>query len=224
MSALMSSSYACLFTSLDDLLGRVQCLEQNSPPAVPRVVETTDTSDMGPTWVSGADGSVQSGPTKWTRWGGEWARPILCDRAHWRYREAQSLLLPCVPEECVRAHPWAARKSTAFYGVKAFHRNLRLRLETPDWRLLYYEGNSMTDGEIERQRERFLRAPQLAMDIKCVLSEDLIMDSSGTVNVSLPVVAKVSAQHWWWRYLWAGVMNLSASSGPIPLLSPGKWR
>ena len=44
MSSFMTSLYAWLFTGLDDVLGRVQRMEQSSPSANPRVIETTDTS------------------------------------------------------------------------------------------------------------------------------------------------------------------------------------
>ena len=44
MSCFMSSSYAWLFTELDDVLGRVQRLKQSSSRAVPQLVETTDTN------------------------------------------------------------------------------------------------------------------------------------------------------------------------------------
>ena len=51
----------------------------------------------------------------------------------------------------------------------------------------------MREEEVERQRERILRAPQVVSDREYPFSEDLIVDSSGSVDVSLPVLAKVSA-------------------------------
>ena len=51
----------------------------------------------------------------------------------------------------------------------------------------------MREEEVERQRERILRAPEVVKDREYPFSEDLIVDSSGSVDVSLPVLAKVSA-------------------------------
>ena len=43
-----------------------------------------------------------------------------------------------------------------FQGVKHFARDQRLRLETPGWRLLDFEGNPLSGIELERQSERIL--------------------------------------------------------------------
>ena len=51
----------------------------------------------------------------------------------------------------------------------------------------------MREEEVERQRERILRAPPVVRDREYPFSEDLIVDISGSVDVSLPVLAKVSA-------------------------------
>ena len=45
-----------------------------------------------------------------------------------------------------------------FRGSKHFLRDQRLRLETPGWEVLVYEGNLMSASEVERQRERIMRA------------------------------------------------------------------
>ena len=80
-----------------------------------------------------------------------------------------------------------------FQGTKHFPRDQRLQLEPPGWRTLDFEGNPMKEEEIEWQRERILRAPQKVRDRDYLFSEDLIVDNSGAVDVSLPVLAKVSA-------------------------------
>ena len=80
-----------------------------------------------------------------------------------------------------------------YQGTKHFPREQRLRLETPGWRVLDFEGNVMREEEVERQRERILRAPQVVRDREYPFAEDLIVDSSGEVNASLPVLAKDSA-------------------------------
>ena len=80
-----------------------------------------------------------------------------------------------------------------YHGAKHFPRDQRLRLETQRWRVLDFEGNPLGKKEVERQRERFLRAPQLVRGRKYHFSVDLIVDSSGSVDVSLPVLAQASA-------------------------------
>ena len=47
-----------------------------------------------------------------------------------------------------------------YQGTKHFPRDQRLRLETPGWRVLDFEGNVMRE-EVARQRERILRGPQV---------------------------------------------------------------
>ena len=39
-----------------------------------------------------------------------------------------------------------------YQGVKHFARDQRLRLETPGWRVLDFEGNPLSESELERQR------------------------------------------------------------------------
>ena len=80
-----------------------------------------------------------------------------------------------------------------YQGAKHFARDQRLRLETPGWRVLDFEGNAMRDEEIARQRDRILKGPQVVRDREYPFAEDLIVDSSGTVDTSLPVLAKVSS-------------------------------
>ena len=80
-----------------------------------------------------------------------------------------------------------------YQGTKHFPRDQRLRLETPGWRVLDFEGNVMREEEVKRQRQRILRAPQVVRDREHPFLEDLIVDSSGSVDVSLPVLAKFSA-------------------------------
>ena len=80
-----------------------------------------------------------------------------------------------------------------YRGTKHFPQDESLRLETPGWRVFDSEGNPMRKEDFERQRERILRAPQVARDRELSFSEDLIMDSSGSLDLSLRVLAKVFA-------------------------------
>ena len=79
-----------------------------------------------------------------------------------------------------------------YLGTKHFPREERLRLETPGWRVLDFEGNVKREEGIERQWERILRAPQVVRGREYPFSEDLIVDSAISVDVGLPVLAKVS--------------------------------
>ena len=76
-----------------------------------------------------------------------------------------------------------------YQGTKHFPRDQRLRLEIPGWRLLDFEGNPVKDEEVERQREWILRALQVLRDREHPFSEDLIVDSSGSVDMSFSVFA-----------------------------------
>ena len=80
----------------------------------------------------------------------------------------------------------------------------------------------MRDEEVARQRDRILRGPQVVRDREYPLAEDLIADSSGTVDVSLPVLAKVSSLVEILRLGGGGVMNWCISCGPSLLWLPVK--
>ena len=80
-----------------------------------------------------------------------------------------------------------------YQGVKHFARDQRLRLETPGWRVLDFEGNPLSESELERRREHILRGPLVVRDREYPFAEDLIIDESGTPDATLPVVSKVSS-------------------------------
>ena len=80
-----------------------------------------------------------------------------------------------------------------YQGVKHFARDQRLRLETPGWRVLDFEGNPLSESELERQKEHILRGPLVVRDREYHFAEDLIVDKSGALDATLPVVAKVSS-------------------------------
>ena len=73
-------------------------------------------------------------------------------------------------------------------GSKHFPRDQRLRLETPGWEVLDYEGNVMSPAEVERQREKIMRAPLVVRDREYPFSEE-----TGAVDPNLGVMAKVSS-------------------------------
>ena len=80
-----------------------------------------------------------------------------------------------------------------FQGIRLFGRDQRLRLETPGWRVLGFDGKPLTVDELERQREKILRRPLVVRDREYPFREDLIPDASGNTDPQLPVLAKVSS-------------------------------
>ena len=80
-----------------------------------------------------------------------------------------------------------------FQGIRHFARDQRLRLETPGWRVLGFDGKPLTEVELERQRDKILRAPLVVRDREYPYREDLIPDASGNTDLQLPVLAKVSS-------------------------------
>ena len=49
-------------------------------------------------------------------------------------------------------------------GIQHFARDQRLRLETPGWRVLGFGGKPLTEDELGRKRDNFLRAPLVVRD------------------------------------------------------------
>ena len=80
-----------------------------------------------------------------------------------------------------------------FQGVRHFARDQRLRLETPGWRVLDFEGNPLTESELERRKEQILRGLLVVRDREYPFAEDVTVDESGAPDTILPVVAKMSS-------------------------------
>ena len=80
-----------------------------------------------------------------------------------------------------------------YQGVKPFARDQRLRLETPVWRVLDFEGNALSDSELERRKEHILRRPLVVREREYPFTKDLTGHESGAPDATLPVVAKVSS-------------------------------
>ena len=83
-----------------------------------------------------------------------------------------------------------------FQSVKHFARYQRLRLETPDWQVLDFEGNPLSESELKRRRESILQGPLVIRDREYPFAEDLIVDDSGAPDATLPVLAKLSSLVW----------------------------
>ena len=80
-----------------------------------------------------------------------------------------------------------------YQEVKHFARDQRLRLETPGWRVLDFEGNPLSESELERRRDHILRGPMVVRDREYHFAEDLIVNEPGAPDATLAVVAIVSS-------------------------------
>ena len=108
-----------------------------------------------------------------------------------------------------------------FQGRRHFARDQRLRLETPGWRVLDFQGNPLTEDELERQREKIQKGPLVVRDREHPFAEALISDEAGVVGPQLPVLTKVSClvdalqmggSYGFIEKLWAPVV---LSAGPV---------
>ena len=79
-----------------------------------------------------------------------------------------------------------------FEGRRHFARDQSLRLETPGWRVLDFQGNPLEEDELQRQRESILKGPLVVRDQEHPFAEDLIADEAGVIDPQLPVLTKVS--------------------------------
>ena len=79
-----------------------------------------------------------------------------------------------------------------FQGRRHFARDQRLRLETPGRRVLDFQGNPLSEDELERQREKIQKGPLVVRDQEHPFAEDLITDKAGVIDPKLPVLEKVS--------------------------------
>ena len=95
-----------------------------------------------------------------------------------------------VSKRCVG--PYSHEIIRHFQGHRHFARNQRLHLETPGWLMLDAEGNPLPGDELERQREKVLRAPFVVQDREYPFRKELIPDASGNVDQELPMLGKVS--------------------------------
>ena len=59
-----------------------------------------------------------------------------------------------------------------FQGRRHFARDQRLRLETPGWRVLDFQGNPLSEDELERQRENVQKGPLVVRDRELPFAED----------------------------------------------------
>ena len=79
-----------------------------------------------------------------------------------------------------------------FQGRRHFARDQRLRLETPGWRVLDFQGNPLNEDELGRQREKIQKGSLVVRDREHPFAEDLITGEAGVIDPQLPAQAKVS--------------------------------
>ena len=79
-----------------------------------------------------------------------------------------------------------------FQGRRHFARDQRLRLETPGWRVLDFQGKPLSEDELERQREKIQKGTLVVRDREHPFAEDLVSDEAGVVDTQLPALTKLS--------------------------------
>ena len=183
-----------LFTGLDDVLSPLEQIEQMQSRAVPPLGDTSDASgdesDMGEPLrrlrskrtfkmkkTSGASDVGQffeSGPTDFVT------------------KPSHTFCRICRTDVSVFTHGYH-ENLRHFQGSKHFPRVERLRLETPGWEVLDYEGNAKSPAEMKLQREKIMRTPLVVRDREYPFSEDVIVDDSGEVNLNLGLMVEVSS-------------------------------
>ena len=182
-----------LFTGLNDVLSRLEQVEQRPFRVLPRLGHTTDTS-----------GESDAGePRRRLR-----SKKTYKMKRAWGTSDVGRFFVTGPTDVATKPshfHGRICRKDVSvlthghheilrhFQGSQHFPRDQRLRLETPGWEVLDYEGNVMSPAEVERQREKIMRAPLVVRDRDYPFSEDVIVDETGAVDPNLGVMAKVSS-------------------------------
>ena len=190
----MCPSFAWLLAGLEDVLGRVERMEPGLPGAVTHASQTSNTS---------GDETDVSEPRRRVR-----TKKTFKMKKVWGASELGCFFVTGPTDASGKLSHFYCRlwwKDVSvlthgmheilrhYQGTKHFPRDQRLRLKTLGWRVLDFEGNVMRDEEVARQQDLILRGPQVVRDREHSFAEDLIVDSSGTVDASLPVLAKVSS-------------------------------
>ena len=208
-----------LFTGLDDVLSQLEQVEQRPARALPRLGDTTDTND---------DESDAGGPRRRLRskktykmkraWGtSDVGRFFVTGPTDVATKPSHFYCRNCRKDVSVLTHGHH-EILRHFQGSKHFPRDQRLQLETPGWEVLDYEGNVMSPAEVERQREKIIRAPLVVRDREYPFSEDVTVDETGAVDPNLGVMAKVLPSLE--CCIWVAVMGSFTVSGHSSLCLP----
>ena len=183
-----------LLTGLDDVLSRLEQVEQRASRALPRLGDTTDTSGDESNDVEPRRRlrSKKTYKMKKTWWMSDVGRFFVTGSTDVATKTSHFYCRICRKDVSVLTHGHH-EILRHFQGSKHFPRDQLLRLETPSWEVLDYEGNIMSPAEVERQREKIMRAPSVVRDREYPFSEDVIVDETGAVDPNLGVMAKVSS-------------------------------
>ena len=183
-----------LFTGLDDVLSQLEQVEQRSSHALPLLGDTTDTS---------GDESNVSEPRRRLR-----SKKSYKMKRAWGTSDVGQFFVTGPTDVATKPSHFncrICRKDVSvlthghheilrhFQGSKHFPRDQRLRLETPGWKVLDYEGSVMSPADVERQREKIMRAPLVVRDREYPFSEYVIVDETVALDPKLGVMAKVSS-------------------------------
>ena len=187
----MFSPSVILLSELDDVLDK---FNQGPCTARPPIVETTDTSgeDTDTSRPRRRMRSKRTFKMKKSYTTSELARLLVTGPTDASKKLSDFYCQICRKDVSVLTH-YSSEVLRQFQGIRHFARDQRLRLETPGWRVLGFDGKPPTDDELERQREKFLRAPLVVRDREYPFREDFIPDASGNTDHELPVIAKVSS-------------------------------
>ena len=183
-----------MFTGLVDVLSRLKQVEQRPFCALPRLGNTTDTrgdeSDIGDPRRRLRSKKLYKKKRAWGT--GDVGRFFVNGPTDVATKPSHFYCRLCRKDVSVLTHGHH-EILRHFEGSKHFPRDQRLRLETPGWEVLDYEGNTMSPAEVERQQEKIMRAPLVLRDREYPSAEDVIVDETGAVNSNLGVMAKVSS-------------------------------
>ena len=151
-----------MFTDLDAVL---QHLGQSAAPRGPHVVDTSDSS---------ADESEASNSRRRVR-----SKRTFKMKKVWGANEVGQFFVTGATDAAGKPIHFdcrVCRKDVSvlthglheilrhYQGVKHFARDQRLKLETPGWRVLDFEGNPLSESELEWRRERIRRGPLVVRD------------------------------------------------------------
>ena len=188
----MVSPSAILLSELDEVLDKL-----NQGPSIPQqqqcVLETTDTSGEDSD-IEQPRRRVRSRRTFKMKKGyavGERAQFFVTGPTDAANKLSEFYCRVCRKDVSVLTHG-GYEIVRHFQRHRQFAPDHRLRLETPGWRVLDFDGNPLPEDELERQREKIMFAPLVVRDRDYPYREDLIPDASGNVDPQLTMLAKVS--------------------------------
>ena len=182
-----------MFAEIDEVLDKVSRGPSTSQQQQQLVTDTTDTSGED-TDVEQPRRRVRSRRTFKMKKGyavGELAQFFVTGPTDAANKLSECYCRVCRKDVSVLSHG-GYEVIRHFQGHRHFARDQRLRLETPGWRVLDFDGNPLPEDELERQRERNMLAPLVVRDREDPFRQDLIPDASGNVDPQLPMLAKVS--------------------------------